>query len=373
MQRMNNTNIKRVVVKIGSALITNGGKGLDHDAIQQWANQMAQLRLSGIDVVLVSSGSIAEGVKRLGLKQRPTSIHTLQASAAVGQMGLVQAYESCFRKHNIQSAQVLLTHEDLANRKRYLNAKSTLKTLLSFGTLPVVNENDTVATDEIRFGDNDTLGALVANLIEADLLIILTDQKGLFDSNPQTNPDARLIEIAEASDAQLLEYAEPAAGSLGSGGMQTKVIAAQKAARSGTSTIIAYGNEKDVILRVIEGEKIGTKLMASEGHTAARKQWLAGHMRCAGNLILDDGAVSVLKQSGASLLPIGVKEVKGDFRRGEVVSCLTQGGLEIARGLVNYSADEAKLIIGHPSREIPKLLGYEDDEELMHRDNLIML
>ncbi len=365
--------VKRVVVKIGSALITNAGKGLDHQAISLWADQMAQLRLSGIDIILVSSGAIAEGIKRLGLKKRPTSIHALQASAAVGQMGLVQAYESSFKQHGIHSAQVLLTHEDLVNRQRYLNARSTLRTLLDFGVLPVVNENDTVATDEIRFGDNDTLGALVANLIEADLLIILTDQQGLFDSNPDDNPHARLIQKADANDEMLLGFAGTSKGALGQGGMQTKIIAAQKAARSGTHTVIAYGREQNVIKRVVKGEAIGTYLSASKGQMAARKQWLGGHMHCAGELILDEGAVKVLRQSGASLLPIGVKEVKGDFKRGEVVSCLSPDGKEMARGLVNYPDEEARKILGKSSKQIADILGYEDDAELIHRDNLILL
>lgn len=371
MSRMNR--IKRVVVKIGSALITNAGKGLDHQAITQWAEQMAQLRLSGVDVVLVSSGAVAEGITRLGLKKRPDSIHALQAAAAVGQMGLVQAYESCFQQHGIHSAQVLLTHEDLVNRQRYLNARSTLRTLLDFGVVPVVNENDTVATDEIRFGDNDTLGALAANLIEADLLIILTDQKGLFDSNPDDNPNAKLIQKADADDERLLQFAGTTSGSLGRGGMQTKIIAAQKAARSGTHTAIAYGREDEVIKRIVKGEQIGTLLTAGKEQMVARKQWLAGHMRCAGELVLDEGAVRVLKHSGASLLPIGVKEVKGDFKRGEVVACFNLTGREIARGLINYPADEARKIIGHPSKKITDILGYVDDEELVHRDNLILL
>ncbi len=365
--------IKRLVVKIGSALITNDGRGLDHSAIAEWGGQIARLRLSGIDVVLVSSGAIAEGNKRLGLKQRPRSIHILQASAAVGQMGLVQAYEACFQKHGVHSAQVLLTHEDLANRKRYLNARSTLRTLLDFATVPVVNENDTVVTDEIRFGDNDTLGALVANLVEADLLIILTDQQGLFDRNPKTSPDAKLIKEANADDERLMEYADPSAGAHGRGGMLTKVIAAQKAARSGTHTIIAYGHEKNIIERLVNGESMGSFLKAEKGHMVARKQWLAGHMRCNGELILDDGAVRVLHQSGASLLPIGVKEVRGNFKRGEVVACIRSDGMEVARGLVNYPVEEARKIIGQPSKKIGEILGYLDDEELIHRDNLILL
>ncbi len=370
---MTRRRVRRLVVKIGSALITNGGAGLDHDRIATWAGQMAQLRLQGVDVVLVSSGAVAEGLKRLGLQQRPDSIHLLQAAAAVGQMGLVQAYEACFQKDGIHSAQVLLTHEDLANRQRYLNARSTLRSLLDFGVVPVVNENDTVATDEIRFGDNDTLGALVANLIEADMLLILTDQQGLYDKNPSENPDARLIERADAGDDRLLDYAAPSAGALGRGGMQTKIIAARKAARSGTDTVIAYGRVEDVITRVAAGEAIGTFLAAGASHQAARKQWLAGHMRCAGELLLDEGAVNVLRNSGASLLPVGVRELRGNFKRGEVVSCRAPDGNEIARGLVNYSSDEAARIIGQPSQRIPEILGYRDDEELIHRDNMILL
>lgn len=364
---------KKIVVKIGSALITDGGKGLDRKMIAIWAEQMAALREQGVDIVLVSSGSIAEGITRLGLKSRPASISELQATAAVGQMGLVQAYEACFQAHKINSAQVLLTHADLSNRKRYLNARTTLRTLLEYGVLPVVNENDTVANEEIRFGDNDTLGAMVANLIEADLLIILTDQKGLYDANPVENPDARLIERADAMDAKLVEYAGPSSGHLGRGGMETKVSAAQLAARSGTHTIIAAGKEDNVITRLAQGEAIGSFLEASVGHLAARKQWLAGHMRCAGELHLDDGAVDVLQNKNASLLPIGVKSVNGVFNRGEVVACLRPDGVEIARGLVNYPSDECKQIIGKSSKQIPEILGYEDDPELINRENLILM
>lgn len=363
---------KKVVVKIGSALLTAGGRGLDRDVITAWAEQMAQLRADGVDVVLVSSGSIAEGITRLGLKSRPRNLSELQATAAVGQMGLVQAYEACFQAHGIHSAQILLTHADLSNRKRYLNARATLRALLRFGTVPVINENDSVSNEEIRFGDNDTLGALVANLVEADLLIILTDQQGLFESNPADNPDARLIERADARDPKLLEYAGPSSGDLGRGGMQTKVSAAQLAARSGTHTVIVSGKLNNVITRVVQGESLGSFLEASEGHMAARKQWLAGHMRCAGELTLDDGAVDVLVNRNASLLPIGVKAVKGVFNRGEVVACLAPDGAEIARGLVNYPSDECKQIIGKDSRQIPQILGYQDDPELINRENLIL-
>ncbi len=364
---------KKIVVKIGSALITDSGRGLDHQLIAQWTDQMSQLRHAGIDVVLVSSGSIAEGITRLGLKTRPTSISELQATAAIGQMGLVQAYEACFQRNNLHSAQVLLTHADLSNRRRYLNARTTLRTLLEYGVVPVVNENDTVSNEEIKFGDNDNLGALVANLIEADLLMILTDQAGLYDANPAENPDARLISEADALDPRLVEYAGPSAGFLGRGGMQTKVSAAQLAARSGTHTVIASGREANVIQRVVDGEAIGSFLRADQGKQAARKQWLAGHMRCAGQLYLDQGAVNVLQNRKSSLLPIGVQSLNGQFSRGEVVACISPDGIEIARGLINYSADECKRILGRPSKEIAEILGYEDDPELINRENLILM
>ena len=369
---MNKPMFKKVVVKIGSTLITDGGKGIDRQMIASLAEQMAALRMQGVDVVLVSSGSIAEGITRLGLKSRPTNISELQATAAVGQMGLVQAYEVGFQHHGLHSAQILLTHADLSNRKRYLNARTTLRTLLAYGTVPVVNENDSVSNEEIRFGDNDTLGALVANLIEADLLIILTDQEGLFDSNPGQNSDARLIKKAAANDANLTIYAGPSSGNLGSGGMQTKVSAAQLAARSGTHTVIASGKLENIILRLAQGEAVGSFLEAGEGHLAARKQWLAGHMRCAGELHLDEGAVDVLQNKNASLLPVGVKKVSGLFHRGEVVACLDIKGREIARGLVNYASDECKQIVGKPSSQIPVILGYEDDPELINRENMIL-
>jgi glutamate 5-kinase len=363
---------KKVVIKIGSALLTDNGKGIDHKMIANWVSQIAVLRALSVDIVLVSSGAIVEGIKRLGLKSRPNNISQLQAMAAVGQMGLAQAYEACFKAHDLHCAQVLLTHDDLANRQRYLNARSTLRTLLSYGAIPVVNENDTVSTEEIRFGDNDTLGALVSNLIEADLLIILTDQTGLYDSNPANNANAILIQKADANDPVLMTYAGPSAGNLGRGGMQTKVSAAQLAARSGTHTVIASGKHDNVISRLVEGESIGSFLEACEGHLAARKQWLAGHMRCSGKLQLDDGAVSVLVNKNASLLPVGVKKVSGKFNRGEVVSCVDSNGDEVARGLVNYSSAESKLIMGQSSLDVARILGYEDAPELINRENLVL-
>lgn len=333
---------------------------------------MSRLREAGVECILVSSGAVAEGMARLGWTKRPSAIHELQAAAAVGQMGLVQAYETCFRKHNIHTAQILLTHDDLSNRERYLNARTTLRTLLSLGTIPIINENDTVATDEIRFGDNDTLAALVANLVEADALIILTDQKGLYNKSPEQE-GAILIEQAEANNPELCSMAGPSGGTLGMGGMSTKVTAAQRAARSGCSTIIASGAEKDILLRLHNAENIGTLLTPSTEPLAARKQWLASHLRPSGTLVIDDGATSVLKNKGGSLLAVGITSVTGKFLRGDLVSCLDKNGTEIARGLVNYSAGESNKIKGHTSKEIEKILGYIDEKELIHRDNMVLI
>ena len=363
---------RRVVVKIGSALLTRDGQGLNSDGIQNWVGQLAQFRARGVEMVLVTSGAVAAGMQRLGRSQRPHALHELQAMAAVGQMNLVQVYESAFQRHGLHTAQVLLTHDDLANRQRYLNSRSTLRTLLSLGVIPVVNENDTVATEEIRFGDNDTLAALVANLVEADLLLILTDQKGLYDRDPRQDPDATLLTEGIAGDKQLLSMAG-GSGALGRGGMRTKLLAAEKAAHSGASTVIASGREENVIVRVLSGEVVGTHLKAEQGRVAARKQWLAGHAHAAGSLTLDAGAVRVIRESGKSLLPVGVKAIEGTFTRGEVVSCLDPEGQEVARGLVNYSSEEAARIIGHASDKIESILGYVDEPELIHRDNLIVL
>jgi len=364
---------KRVVVKIGSSLLTNGGMGLNKEAIAGWVEQMAKVSQQGKDVLLVSSGSVAEGMSRLGLKLRPITLHELQAAASVGQMGLVRTFEDSFQLHGLHSAQVLLTHDDLSNRQRYLNARSTLLTLLDFGVIPVINENDAVATEEIRFGDNDTLAALVANLVEADLLIILTDQAGLLDSDPGINPDAKLISKASVKDSLLDEVAGESGGTLGRGGMFTKVRAARLAARSGAATVIASGAEEHIIARVMSGEKIGTYLVPDIAPLAARKQWLAGQLQIKGRLILDDGAVSILKNAGKSLLAVGVHSVAGDFQRGDLVSCLTKNGEEVARGLVNYGSADSRKISGKASTEFQKLLGYADDTELIHRDNLVLV
>ncbi len=364
---------ERWVVKIGSSLVTNEGRGLDLEAISGWAEQIAALREAGKQVVLVSSGAVAEGMSRMGWQRRPHALHELQAAAAIGQMGLVQAYETRFQQHGLHSAQVLLTHEDLTDRRRYLNARSTLQTLLGLGVIPVVNENDTVATDEIRFGDNDTLAALVANLVVADLLVILTDQKGLYERDPRVHTDARLIEEAPANDPAILACAGPSATQLGRGGMATKITAAQRAARSGAATVIAWGREPQVLERLAGGETLGTLLKPDKEPLAARKQWIAGQLKPRGSLQLDAGASRVIRESGRSLLPVGVTAVKGDFERGEVVSCISDQGLEVARGLVNYSAAEARKIQGRPSEEIEKLLGYVDEPELIHRDNLVLL
>lgn len=373
MSRSSITGARRWVIKIGSALLTADGKGLDRVAMAAWVEQMAELMANGIELVLVSSGAVAEGLSRLGWKTRPDAVHELQAAAAVGQMGLVQAYESCFQQHGRHTAQILLDHDDLSSRHRYLNARRTLQTLISLGVIAVVNENDTVVTDEIRFGDNDTLAALVANLIDADLLVILTDQKGLFDQDPRANPEAKLISQGQAGDPVLDGLAGGTGGGLGRGGMITKLRAAKLAARSGADTVIASGREANVLVRLSRGENIGTLLVAASEPIAARKQWLAGQLQLRGSLTLDDGAVRVLVEQGKSLLPVGVKKVNGRFNRGDLVSCLSGDGREVARGLVNYNADEAARIIGLASNRIAEVLGYCDDKELIHRDNLVLM
>ncbi len=366
------TTTKRWVVKIGSALLTNDGQGLNHQGIAAWVEQLAALSKQGHEVVLVSSGAVAEGMSRLGWSSRPHALHELQAAAAVGQMGLVQTYESCFQRHGMHTAQVLLTHDDLSNRGRYLNARSTVRTLLDLGVVPIINENDTVVTDEIRFGDNDTLGALVANLIEAELLVILTDQEGMCDKDPRQYADAKLIHETPANAPGLEAMASGAGGALGRGGMLTKVRAARLAARSGSATVIAAGREENVLTRLAAGEQLGTLFLPDQQPIAARKQWLAGHLQLRGTLTLDSGAVKVLRESGKSLLPVGVKAVSGEFLRGEMVRCVDESGSEIARGLVNYSAQDTRRIQGQPSSRIEELLGYLDEPELIHRDNLIL-
>ena len=363
---------RRWVIKLGSSLLTSNGCGLKTDTLQIWVSQIMALRQQGIEVVLVSSGAVAEGISRLGLKQRPHELYRLQAAAAVGQMGLIQAYEVCFQKFGVHTAQILLTHDDISNRNRYLNARSTLRTLLEFKVVPIINENDSVATDEIRFGDNDTLAALVANLVEADLLVLLTDQAGLYDEDPRRNPAAKLIKQARAGDRNL-EKLVGEVGAWGRGGMLTKLRAAETAAKSGAATIIAAGMEKDVLTRIAAGEETGTLLSPEFGQVAARKQWLAGQSKVSGVLTLDNGAVKVIKEGGKSLLAVGVRAIEGNFRRGEIVRCVDPDGTEVARGLINYSADEARTIMGQPSSKIEALLGYVDDEELIHRDNLILV
>ncbi len=364
---------QRWVVKIGSALLTADGKGLDRGAMAVWVEQMVALRAQGVELVLVSSGAVAAGMSRLGWTARPSAVHELQAAAAIGQMGLVQAWESSFGEHGRRTAQILLTHDDLSDRKRYLNARSTLRTLIDLDVVPVINENDTVVTEGIRFGDNDTLAALVANLVEADLLVILTDRDGMFDADPRSNPDAQLIHEARADDPTLDAVAGGVGGALGRGGMQTKLRAARLAARSGAHTVIVGGAIEQVLARLKAGELLGTLLVPERGMLAARKQWLAGHLQTRGTLVLDDGAVKALVSDRKSLLPVGVKAVQGSFRRGEMVICVAPDGREVARGLVNYSALEAQKIIGRPSDEIERLLGYVDEPELVHRDNLILV
>lgn len=375
MQRPQRTQIKnaqRWVIKIGSSSLTNNGRGLDLAAIAAWAAQIADLRKRHIEVVLVSSGAVAEGMTRLGWVTRPSSVHELQAAAAIGQMGLVQAYEEAFGRFDLHAAQILVDHDDLSNRERYLNARATLKTLISLGVIPIVNENDTVVTDEIRFGDNDTLAALVANLVEADVLVLLTDQDGLFTADPRYNNDAVLIDNVDARDTSL-DVMVSGAGSLGRGGMVTKLRAARLAARSGTQTVIASGSLDNIIGKLAQGDVIGSLLLADQQPQAARKRWLAGQLQCRGELILDDGAVKVLKQSGRSLLPVGIASVAGNFTRGDLVSCKNTQGQEIARGLANYNSQEAQKILRQASNKIEAILGYKNEDEMIHRDNLVLV
>lgn len=363
---------RRIVVKVGSSLVTNEGRGLDEQAIGEWCRQLSALVRDGREVIMVSSGAIAEGMKRLGWTTRPQELHELQAAAAVGQMGLAHMYETKLRENGLGSAQVLLTHADLADRERYLNARSTLLTLLTHGVLPVINENDTVVNDEIKFGDNDTLGALVANLVEADALIILTDQKGLYTADPRRDPSATFVHEASAGDAKLEEMAGGAGSSIGKGGMITKILAAKRAAGSGASTVIAWGREPDALVRLTQGEAIGTLLVAQTQKQQARKQWMADHLQLRGSVTIDDGAVSKLKGDGSSLLPIGMTGVDGDFSRGEVIAILDGQGQEVARGLANYAAAEARLLCRKPSSQMSELLGYAAEPEMVHRDNLVL-
>ena len=364
---------RRIVVKVGSSLVTNDGRGLDEGAIGEWSRQLAALAREGREVIMVSSGAIAEGMKRLGWRTRPRELHELQAAAAVGQMGLAQMYETKLREHGMGSAQVLLTHADLADRERYLNARSTLVTLLSLGVVPVINENDTVVNDEIKFGDNDTLGALVANLVEADLLVILTDQKGLYSADPRKDPGAQFIREAKAGDPALEQMAGGAGSSIGKGGMITKVLAARRAAGSGASTVIAWGRERDCLLRLAQGEVIGTLLVAPTQKSQARKRWIADHLQLRGSVTVDEGAVRKLTTEGRSLLTIGMTGVEGDFARGDVIAVRDPSGQEIARGLANYASAEARLLCRKPSSEIEKLLGYVAEPEMIDRTNLVVI
>ena len=363
---------RRIVVKVGSSLVTNEGRGLDEQAIGEWCRQLSALVRDGREVIMVSSGAIAEGMKRLGWTTRPQQLHELQAAAAVGQMGLAQMYETKLRENGLGSAQVLLTHADLADRERYLNARSTLLTLLTHGVLPVINENDTVVNDEIKFGDNDTLGALVANLVEADALIILTDQKGLYTADPRRDPSATFVHEAHAGDPKLEDMAGGAGSSIGKGGMITKILAAKRAAGSGASTVIAWGREPDALVRLTQGESIGTLLVAQTQKQQARKQWMADHLQLRGSVTIDAGAVQKLKADGSSLLPIGMTGVVGDFSRGEVIAIVDGQGLEVARGLANYAAAEARLLCRKPSGDMLQLLGFAAEPEMVHRDNMVL-
>ena len=362
----------RWVIKIGSALITRGGQGLDHINLQHWVDQIAELIGQGYQIVLVSSGAVAEGMQRMGWNQRPTALHELQAAAAIGQSGLIQAWEHCFQQRSLPTAQVLLTHDDLSDRQRYLNARSTLQALVELGVIPIINENDAIANDELRFGDNDSLAALVTNLLEADQMVLLTDQPGLYTADPRQDPVATLIKTAKAQDSMLDDMASSAGGTLGRGGMYTKLRAARLASRSGASTVIAAGLQPDIIPALARGEAHGTLLQPGQAPEAARKRWLAGQLQIRGQVIVDAGAVKMLCTAGTSLLAVGVTSVAGEFKRGELIACLDTNGQEIARGLVNYSAAETRQICGHSSADIMTLLGYINEDELIHRDNLIL-
>ncbi len=364
------TDARRWVIKVGSALLTNDGRGLDASVVRMLADQLVALRSQGRDVVLVSSGAIVAGLARLNLTERPREVHLSQAAAAVGQSALVRAYEEHLSPHSVTTAQILLSHADVRARDRYLNARSTLSTLLAMNVLPIVNENDTVVTDEIRLGDDDTLAALVANLVDADALLILTDQDGLMDSDPRHAVDAQLIQTADVHDSALDAMAGEGSA-LGRGGMATKLSAARLAARSGTATIIANGRQPDVIAQIAEGVPLGTFLQTHRRPQSARKQWLASLLHAQGKLVLDDGAVRGVSDQGRSLLPIGVVSVSGDFQRGDLVSCIDSAGRERARGLVNYSSEEARALAGKGSADIESVLGYRGEEELIHRDNLV--
>lgn len=363
---------RRVVAKVGSALVTNGGAGIDRSAIARWAADVAALRASGVEVIFVSSGAVAEGMARLGWRERPKLVSELQAAAAVGQMGLVNVYEQAFSAHGLHTAQILLTHEDTADRKRYLNARSTLLALLNHGVVPIINENDTVTTDEIKFGDNDTLGALVANLCDAQLLVLLTDQRGLYTADPRKNPDAQFVSVGRADDVQYEAMAGGTGTGISRGGMLTKILAARRAANTGVHTVIASGREPDVLQRLMRGEAIGTLLHAPESSLGKRKSWMRDHLQLRGRVTLDAGATRALTQGGRSLLPVGVIAVNGEFERGEVIACVDENGRELARGLTNYSSSETLRIMRKPSSEIEAVLGYIDDDELIHRDNLVV-
>lgn len=366
------TTAKRLVIKVGSSLVTNEGKGVDAEALGTWCSQLAVLIEQGREVILVTSGAIAEGMKRLGWTTRPHELYELQAAAAVGQMGLAMTYETQMRAHGLQSAQILLTHDDLSDRERYLNARSTMLTLLKMRVVPVINENDTLVTDEIRFGDNDTLSALVANLVDADALFILTDQLGLFTADPRKDASARLLDVCIAGTPELEAMAGGAGTVIGTGGMLTKVLAAKRAASSGTNTVIASGREPRVMERLVAGENIGTLFVCDTPKLTARKQWMADHLQMRGTIVIDDGAVTAVQDEGKSLLPIGMVAVEGEFHRGDVVAITSKQGLEIARGLANYASSEARLIVGLPSGAIESALGFMTAKEMIHRDNLVL-
>jgi len=364
---------KRWVIKIGSSLVTKSSTGLNIKNIKDWAGQINELIDQNINVIIVSSGAIAEGMNRLNLVKRPSSSSRLQALAATGQMGLIQAYEVAFKKYNILTAQMLLTHEDLSNRARYLNAKNTLNNLMQYNIIPIINENDTVSTDEIKFGDNDTLASLVANLSGAEKLIILTDQDGLYTNDPRKVKDSKLIKSISVLDKKLNKYAGPSNNILGRGGMITKISAAKKAAKSNTQTIIANGIKKNILINILNNQDyIGTTIYNKNLAINSKKQWIANSLKIKGKIIVDAGAKKVIKQSGKSLLPVGIKSISGEFKKGDLLAICSSNNIEIATGLTNYGSNELAKIIGMSTARIKKEFGIIDSEVVIHRDNMIL-
>ena len=372
MNKFNFTKAKKIIIKLGSSIITNDGKGIDEAFLSNFAADISLLAKK-MQVVIVSSGAIAAGLKKLGISRRPSELSELQAAAAVGQMDLIRSFEKEFSKVSMICAQVLLTHDDLSDRKRYLNARSTLNNLLEKNVIPIINENDTVSNEEIKFGDNDNLAALTANLLEADYLILLTDQDGLYSDDPRKNSNVTLLSRISVNDKKLDEVAKATTSSVGRGGMYTKILAARRASLSGTHTIIANGKNRKVFSNLLNDSVSGTFIQSEERQLDARKKWLAGQLKSKGTLIIDDGATNAIVNSGKSLLSVGITDVKGKFDRGDLVQCISSSGQEVAKGLINYSSSEVGKVLGQPSDKMESLLGYVNESSVIHRNNLVVL